>query len=63
MKQRANLTNFLNCLFCAHFGQDGFLMHSKSYKLQTDEGTFPGAGALSSRDLAHLVDLSELCLW
>ena len=27
------------------------------------KGTFPGARELSSRNLANLADLSELCLW
>jgi hypothetical protein len=27
------------------------------------EGTFPGVGTFSSRGFAHLVVLSELCLW
>jgi hypothetical protein len=31
-------------------------------KLKSNEGTYPDAGAFLSRDLAHLVDLGELCL-
>ncbi len=35
---------------------------SASFVSTTDEGTYPGVGALLSRDLAHLIDLGELCL-
>ncbi len=31
--------------------------------LVADEGTFPAVGTLSSRDLARLVGLRELCVW
>jgi hypothetical protein len=57
---RQNFRSKLHRLIFAQYRKNGRKSDKKSV---THEGTFPGAGALSRRDLATLVDLSELCLW
>ena len=50
------------------FTTDVFRIHQKTDQSDTNsnmthKGTFPGARALLSRGLVHLIDLDELCLW